>query len=74
MSEWQLIEAAPLPEFDAAKYFSKTFRCLTASQYGHMKCATYSFTSRGKGRWMDDGGYVCVPTHWMPLPKPPVKP
>jgi Protein of unknown function (DUF551) len=71
MSEWQNISTAPLPAFDPDKYWEAAFRCLVCSAPWDAKCARYSYTSRGKGRWQDDAGYVTNPTHWMPLPKSP---
>ena len=29
------------------------------------------FTATHEGWWKRPGGYLCEPTHWMPLPEPP---
>lgn len=68
---WQPIESAPLPSFDKSKWYMEAFACLGAKADHVFGRVSYGYTERGKGRWQDARGYLCQPTHWMPLPAPP---
>lgn len=68
---WQPIETAPAGE--------RILICWAASgQYDEgIEVATYSPDADARHRWLNQnsGNYIsptCPPTHWMPLPKPPV--
>lgn len=71
MSEWQPIETAPIPAFDKERWYSISFYCLGARRGSFLGQIHYGYTSTGKGRWKDAGGYNCVPRFWMPSPAPP---
>lgn len=59
---WMPIETAPKDGADVLGW-SRTFRCPQ----------TVSF-DRKWGAWSSiPGRYGCNPTHWQPLPKPPVQ-
>mgnify|MGYP006330046387 CR=1 FL=1 len=68
MSEWQPIETAPKDVKDAA------IPVLLWSPSTH----TYPLFGRywtQLDQWEEDcGATECNPTHWMPLPAPPVQP
>lgn len=68
--EWQPIATAPIPVFDEATWFTCCFRCLIYRP-NYVDVGTYSYTNKGKGRWMGSSGYVTNPTHWIPLPDAP---
>jgi hypothetical protein len=63
--EWQPIETAPRDGtliLVAWQNPNKTW---------DMNCMFW-FEEDGKGEWFDyTADYICTPTHWMPLPKPP---
>ena len=59
MSNWQPIETAP---------DNSSPLLLGIAGGGSAFSGSYSET---EGEWINDGGYVIYPTHWMPLPKPP---
>ncbi len=72
MSEWQPIETAPTKPFDPEKWFMEhSERMLVCRPGGYTTIASYNFTERGKGRWMDHTNRVTMPTLWQPLPPPP---
>lgn len=70
MSEWQPIATAPIPQFDQKRWYDSGAPIMVTVN-GRVSIARYSYTERGKGRWIERGyGCVCTPTHWMPLPLP----
>lgn len=71
MSEWQPIESAPIQPFVKEDWFLSGKRILACQKSRFTFIASYGYTSKGKGRWIDHNGRVCTPTHWMPLPEPP---
>jgi hypothetical protein len=72
MMEWQPIETAPIKPFDKERWYVGGTRLLLWTGYGAC-IGDYSYTQTGKGRWRDHHSTI-TPTHWMPLPKPPVQP
>jgi hypothetical protein len=68
---WQPIETCPLPEFDPVCWYASGKPVLTWD--GWVSIASYGYTAKGKGRWRNHMG-VIAPTHWMPLPDPPLAP
>ena len=71
MSEWQPIETAPKDEFVLLAGPSGYTTIKTIFTTGRM-CSDYH-----TGRWIDHANddltdFGFRPTHWMPLPKPPV--
>ena len=65
-SEWQPIETAPI---DGTEFIGYSERC-------SMNVVHYGMSDDGEG-WLIWAGFctqlIEVPTHWMPLPKPPTK-
>ena len=66
---WQPIETAPIAPFDPEHWYRAASEAVLV--YPGRNIASYSYTQRGKGRWRTWMGVTC-PTHWMPLPPPPV--
>lgn len=69
---WQPIDSYQIPAFDPEKWFIPTAHVLVWA-FGNVQLADFSYTKTGKGRWRTATGYVCQPTHWMPLPPPPTR-
>lgn len=69
--KWQPIETAPIKPFDKEKWFSPSTPRVLVVVGSRVYIAQYSFTGKGKGRWLGNHGQVCNPTHWMPIPEPP---
>jgi hypothetical protein len=67
MSDWRDISTAPddgemiLAFWAASGLMSIVYCSDEIEQHGFRFC-------------LEDGAYVSTPTHWMPLPDPPVKP
>lgn len=73
-SQWQPIEAAPLPRFSRRDWFDRRFACLIAGGRG-VELGVFSYTGRGEGVWCGYGvgpSHRVHPTHWMPLPAAPL--
>ena len=65
--EWKPIEIAPVPKLNQSKWLENSFRCIGATKYGFIGVMSYSYTQKGKGRWMAYYGVV-NPTHWAEMP------
>lgn len=68
--QWQLIETAPIKEFDKEHWFVPHSPFLLLTNGHRVFIGSYEFTEKGKGRWRDHYG-TAYPTHWMPLPELP---
>lgn len=68
---WQPIETAPIKQFDKEKWFEPHSPQLLVFDGFFHQIAAYGYTAKGKGRWSGRFGII-EPTHWMPLPPPPV--
>ncbi len=73
MSEWQDIDTAPEDDGEA------TLILICRLDHGEMDCRVVFRCDDGSDYpWVIAGSDDCVethwPTHWMPLPKPPVQP
>lgn len=68
--DWMPIETAPIPMFDKENWFVSGPSVLLFKNYPVI--GSYGYTERGKGRWRTYGRII-EPTHWMPLPPPPLK-
>lgn len=70
---WRPIAEAPIKPFDSESWIDGgTPRLLLLVNGGvFVTIGRYSYTHRGKGRWLDDAGYVIGPTHFMELPSVP---
>ncbi len=73
LDQWQPIETAPIKDFDKEKWFLSHSPQLFLSNGTGVYIGSYSYTSKGRGRWIHVCGYVCQPTHWQPLPPAPTK-
>lgn len=71
MSEWKSIETCPRFEFEERYWYKDGPRYLL--WIGHTTIGSYSYTKTGKGKWRNHIGNI-YPTHWMPLPPPPMEP
>lgn len=72
MGEWKPIEKLDIPPFDTGEWYRDVARVLVVcGEYSWVQIATYGYTQKGKGRWQDQHGRICHPTHYMPLPDPP---
>ncbi len=73
IGRWRPIETAPIPQFDAERWYMINFRCLIALKgNSYTTIGNYGYTEKGRGRWKDTFDRVCEPSHWMPLPAPPL--
>lgn len=71
-SAWRPISEVPVRPFDKDKWYLNALRCLgNVSVNGYVDIISYGYTERGKGRWQDSNGRICIPTHFQPLPLPP---
>lgn len=68
---WQPIATAPIEPFDKEFWYRPHSPRLLVWCGRWAEIATYDYTERGKGRWLDVTGRVTKPTHWMPLPNAP---
>lgn len=59
MNEWQPIETAPKDGESILAWLP------------HLALPGCIYYSGGHWRWVTNGGWAGVPTHWMPLPPPP---
>lgn len=66
---WQPIDTAEIHAFDAECWWASGDYVLVWDR--GIFVAWYGHTLAGKGRWMA-GSEVVQPTHWMPLPAPPI--
>lgn len=67
--DWRPIKTYKPKPFDPANYWKDEPRVLIFEHY--TRVGWYGYTKNGKGRWKDAYG-IANPTHWMPMPKPPV--
>jgi hypothetical protein len=70
MSDWQPIETAVIKPFCADDWYRQATPSLLLSNGWRATVGYYSYTSKGKGRWVSHG-QIFVPTHWMEIPKLP---
>lgn len=68
---WQPIETAAIRPFVKADWYMRHSEELLL-WVGYPVIGHYSFTKQGKGRWKAHG-FVRKPTHWQPLPSPPIQ-
>lgn len=70
MSAWQTIETAPIQPFNEKEWYSSASPHVLLWTGYCCVIGRYSYTQKGKGRWVCWRGNV-TPTHWMPLPGAP---
>jgi hypothetical protein len=68
--EWQPIETATIKPFDKDNWYMPHSENVLLWR-SHACIGQYGYTKQGKGRWRS-GGFTVEPTHWMPLPDPPI--
>lgn len=65
--EWQMIGTAP-------RDGSKILTCRLDARYdASIKVCAWRTDQYDGDRWMDDADTEPDPTHWMPLPAPPIE-
>ena len=62
--EWKPIETAPKDGTDVLAYVPETDQQFVIYWHQHDKCWAYAVCELGT--------IYCIPTHWMPLPQPPL--
>jgi hypothetical protein len=72
MSEWKLIDSAPMHAFKASEWYRMGERVLLADG---LRCRPYfgswAYTKKGKGRWLTDSGIAVCPMFWKEEPAMP---
>ena len=61
MSDWWPLAECPA---DHVLFYGSTL---------HDADVVFSGWKAKNGRFYSDGGVICKPTHWMPLPEPPTE-
>ena len=85
MGEWQPIETAPKSTTRPTRYGNEVQGEYFLAYCPDMKsphtnpkaamcvCWWEPHMDDGKGRWQGEGDFPLHPTHWMPLPEPPMR-
>ena len=69
--QWQPIETVPKEIKREDGNHKHGQRILAKDCYGNIVIVHWWWYDEEDNNWLDDGGNVFIPTHWMPLPKPP---
>lgn len=71
-AQWKPIETAP-KDGTIIDLWDDMYKCrVTGARWAHHRCENGKpIGEKSWGRNSIDGPFVGIPTHWMPLPKPP---
>jgi hypothetical protein len=65
---WRPIEQFVIPAFNPDRWYQGMSRSFVLIHGKYATVGAYSYTQRGKGRWLDATDRVIQPTHFMPIP------
>ena len=70
MTEWKPIETAPTDGTEILGWLKEGKWAVVSFKVTNYYCAWNREYRDSKAWWKDN--VTCTPTHWMPLPKPPI--
>lgn len=68
---WMPISTYQIHPFNKNNWYMDSPRVLVYVPNRYVTIASYGYTQKGKGRWVDITGRVCEPVSWMPVPADP---